>query len=118
MIVDWYYPTESDNFTAPWLYLRTRDKNGTLQEEHISPEDDKYVKPHCWIPVDTPNWKINRMLNRHASAVLHQDIRATGITLTKFYYNYTRTNYRSSNLVDGILIWNGIAKKTSLRLWL
>lgn len=79
MIVDWYYPIDSDTFTAPWLYLRTRDKNGTLQEEHISPEDDKYVKPHCWIPVDTPNWKINRMLNRHASAVLHQDIRATGI---------------------------------------
>ena len=79
LIVDWYYPIDSDTFTAPWLYLRTRDKNGTLQEEHISPEDDKYVKPHCWIPVDTPNWKINRMLNRHASAVLHQDIRATGV---------------------------------------
>jgi len=79
MIVDWYYPTESDNFTAPWLYLRTRDKNGTLQEEHISPHDEKYVKPHCWIPVDTPEWKINRMFARHSSAVLRRDIRAIGI---------------------------------------
>ena len=79
MIVDWYYPTESDNFTAPWLYLRTRDKNGTLQEEHISPYDEKYVKPHCWIPVDTPDWKINRMFARHASATLHRDIRSTGL---------------------------------------
>jgi len=79
VIVDWYYPTESDNFTAPWLYLRTRDKNGTLQEEHIGPHDEKYVKPHCWIPVDTPQWKLNRMFARHPSAVLHQDIRAIGI---------------------------------------
>ena len=33
MIIDWYYPAESDNFGQPNLYLRTRDKEGTLHEE-------------------------------------------------------------------------------------
>ena len=79
MIIDWYYPAESDNFGQPNLYLRTRDKHGTLQEEHIWPEDDRYVKPHCWIPVDTPEWKLNRMMGRYPSAKIHRDIRAKGI---------------------------------------
>ena len=79
MIIDWYYPAESDNFGQPNLYLRTRDKHGTLQEEHIWPEDDRYVKPHCWIPIDTPEWKLNRMMGRYPSAKIHRDIRAKGI---------------------------------------
>ena len=79
MIIDWYYPAESDNFGQPNLYLRTRDKEGTLHEEHIWPEDERYVKPHCWIPVNTPEWKLNRMMARYPSAQIHRSIRATGI---------------------------------------
>jgi len=79
MIIDWYYPADSDNFGQPNLYLRTRDKDGVLHEEHIWPEDKKYVKPHCWIPLNTPEWKLNRMLARYPSARIHRNIRAAGI---------------------------------------
>lgn len=82
MIIDWYYPAESDNFGQPNLYLRTRDKEGILHEEHIWPEDERYVKPHCWIPVNTPEWKLNRMMARYPSAQIHRSIRATGIDKT------------------------------------
>ena len=79
MIIDWYYPDDIDNFGPPHLYLRTRDKYGTLQEQHITPHDDGYVRPHCWIPTDTPNWKITRLMNRYSSARIYDDVRATAI---------------------------------------
>ena len=79
MIIDWYYPDDLDNFGAPNLYLRGRTKDGDLWESHITPQDDGYVKPHCWIPTDTPAWKITRMQNRYPSALLHRNTPATGI---------------------------------------
>ena len=79
MIIDWYYPDDIDNFGPPHLYLRTRDKAGILQEEHITPDDDGYVMPFCWIPIDTAGWKITRMMKRYPSATIHRDIKATGI---------------------------------------
>lgn len=79
MIIDWYYPDDLDNFGAPNLYLRGRTKDGDLWESHITPQDDGYVKPHCWIPTDTPAWKITRMQNRYPSALLHRNTQATGI---------------------------------------
>ena len=79
MIIDWYYPDDIDNFGPPHLYLRTRDKHGTLQEQHITPHDDGYVRPHCWIPTDTPNWKITRLMNRYSSARIYDNVKATAI---------------------------------------
>lgn len=79
MIIDWYFPPDTDDFGQPNLYIRTRGKDGVLHEKHIEPHDNEYIKPHCWIPTDTDNWKLTRMLNRHPSVILHQDVRATGI---------------------------------------
>ena len=79
MIIDWYYPDDLDNFGEPHLYLRGRLKGGELWERHITPEESTYVKPHCWIPTDTPPWKITRMQGRYPSALLHRKITAEGI---------------------------------------
>lgn len=78
MIVDWFYPEWSDSFGAPSLYLRTRDKDGKLDIRTIHPEDDDYLRPFCWIPSNTPQWKLNRLANRIPAAdVLYRET-ATG----------------------------------------
>lgn len=78
MIVDWFYPEWSDSFGAPSLYLRTRDKDGKLDIRTIHPEDDDYMRPFCWIPSNTPQWKLNRLANRISAADVHFKEKATG----------------------------------------
>jgi DNA polymerase I len=78
MIVDWYYPEWSDSFGSPSLYLRTRDKDGKLTTRTIHPEDDDYMRPFCWIPSNTPTWRINRLQNRIPDATIHYNEKATG----------------------------------------
>ena len=78
MIIDWYYPEWSDSFGSPSLHIRTRDKAGKLTKRTINPDDDGYVKPFCWIPVDTPQWKLNRAQSRLPAMLVEEDITATG----------------------------------------
>lgn len=78
VIIDWYYPEHSDNFGAPTLYLRTRDKDGNLTERHIDEYDEDYIRPFCWIPEDTARWLIERMRRRHPSARILWDVKAEG----------------------------------------
>jgi len=78
MIVDWFYPEWSDSFGAPSLYLRTRDKDGKLDIRTIHPEDDDYMRPFCWIPSNTPQWKLNRLGNRIPAATVLFKEKATG----------------------------------------
>lgn len=78
MIVDWFYPEWSDSFGAPSLYLRTRGKDGKLHTRTIHPEDDDYMRPFCWIPANTPQWKLSRLANRIPAATVHFGEKATG----------------------------------------
>ena len=77
MIVDWYFP--DDSFDAPSIYLRTRDAFGNLNEEIINPDDEKHIRPFCWIPKSTPNWQLNRLYSRHPSARIIESKTAIGI---------------------------------------
>ena len=79
MIVDWFYPEYSDDFGSPSLYLRTRDASGDVHTRIIEPEDDDYIRPFCWIPVDTANWQLNRLTSRHPSARVLESVRSVGI---------------------------------------
>ncbi len=74
MIVDW---TMRDGEML--LYLRTRDRDGNLHERFISHDDPEFVRPFCWIPVSTPNWKLQRLKRRHAGAQIHFNEYAEGI---------------------------------------
>ena len=78
MIVDWFYPEWSDSFGAPSLYLRTRGKDGKLDIRTIHPEYDDYMRPFCWIPSNTPQWKLNRLGNRIPAATVLFSEKATG----------------------------------------
>jgi DNA polymerase elongation subunit (family B) len=77
MIVDWFY--EDGEWDKPNLYLRTRDKDGVLKETIIPPWGKGYIRPFCWIPVDTPEWKLNRLRNRHPTATIRRNKVAEGI---------------------------------------
>jgi len=77
MIVDWYFP--DDSFDTPSIYLRTRDAFGNLNEEIINPDDEKHIRPFCWVPKSTPNWQLNRLYSRHPSARIIENKTAIGI---------------------------------------
>ena len=63
MIVDWFMRNGE-----VILYLRTRDKDGNLTERYIEKGDPDFVKPFCWIPKSTSNWKLQRLIERYPDA--------------------------------------------------
>lgn len=79
MIIDYYYPNGFDEISFPHLYERTRDANGNLYVSIISPDDEKYVKPHCWIPVDTNPRRLGRVMSRYQGVYVDAEQRAEGL---------------------------------------
>ena len=51
MIVDWFHP-DFDKSEPPHIYERTRGEDGVLHENLILPEDEGYVMPFCWVPIN------------------------------------------------------------------
>lgn len=78
MIIDYFFPNGFDFVEEPHLYLRTRDENGTLQSEIITPQDKRYISPFCWIPVETPRRYIDRVQRMFTGLEVHWDVRAEG----------------------------------------
>lgn len=78
MIIDWYhdYSTQDDR---PWLYMRTRDANGVLQEQYLSPEDEGWQAPFCWIKKNVEDWKQDIILRRYPMSFIDKTQTATGI---------------------------------------
>ena len=74
MIVDWFMRNGE-----VILYLRTRDKDGNLTERYIEKGDPDFVKPFCWIPKNSPNWKLQRLIERYPDVRIHFDETATGL---------------------------------------
>ena len=63
----------------PHLYERTRDADGKLYVSIISPDDENYVKPYCWIPVKINQRKLGRVISRYQGVYVIEDERATGL---------------------------------------
>ena len=74
MIVDWFMRNGE-----VILYLRTRDKDGNLTERYIEKGDSDFVKPFCWIPKNSSNWKLQRLIERYPDVRIHFDETATGL---------------------------------------
>lgn len=51
MIVDWFHP-DFDKSEPPHIYERTRGDDGILHERFLTPEDEDYVMPFCWVPIN------------------------------------------------------------------
>ena len=78
MIIDYFFPNGFDFVEEPHLYLRTRDEKGNLQSDIITPQDDRYISPFCWIPVETPRRSIDRIQRMFTGLTVHSDVRAKG----------------------------------------
>ena len=78
MIIDYWHP-DGDTTENPILYVRTRDNEGTLHQKLISFSDDEYVIPHCWIPFNTPEGTLNRVLRRYPGSYVDRESTMTGL---------------------------------------
>jgi hypothetical protein len=105
------------------------------------------MRPFCWIPSNTPTWRINRLQNRIPDATIHYNEKATGrdgrpliklevdkpndlwevkdlmptyeaIILTKSYFTSILMKSLNFILVCGTLTLSGTLKKISLQSWL
>mgnify|MGYP003113695944 CR=1 FL=1 len=78
MIIDYIHP-DGDLTEYPTLILRTRDSDGNIQLSRFNEQDDGYVKPHCWIPINTPKRSLNRVLSRYPGSAVDTTVTAKGI---------------------------------------
>ena len=78
MIVDYYYPEDWDDVGLPSLYTRTRNAKDGLQVKIISPDDEGYIPPHCWVPVGTNPRTQSRIKARYPGLEFRHDVNATG----------------------------------------
>ncbi len=88
MIVDYFYPSGAylkthkglvHNDEAPFLYERTRGADGVLKEKVITPEDDGYIFPSCWVRADIPQWQMNKIVSRYPGAKFDKSKTAVGL---------------------------------------
>tara|TARA_Y100000361_G_scaffold65916_1_gene57906 strand:- start:2491 stop:4836 length:2346 start_codon:yes stop_codon:yes gene_type:complete len=77
MIVDYLEPGWSHVY--PPIYERTRDKDGELHVRILKEMDEGYIKPHCWIPRNTPAGKLQRLVNRYQGVEIKKEELATAI---------------------------------------
>jgi len=75
MIIDQYYP---DPEGRTHLYKRWRDKDGKLIEEFVTPEE---YEPYFWIPANTPDSAINRVLRQFPGSRANRE--STALSLPK-----------------------------------
>ena len=78
MIVDYFHPDGFSLEDKPHIYLRTRDKEGNLSTRIISPEEEDYVRPFCWIPAGTHPRTLMRVTSQIRGIRVHDMINATG----------------------------------------
>ena len=78
MIIDWYHDFSTTD-ERPCLYIRTRDEQGVLTERTISPDDEDWQAPFCWVSQNIAPWKMKQILNRTEGSFFHKNQTATGI---------------------------------------
>ena len=88
MIVDYFYPSSAYLKThkglvhsgeAPFIYERTRGADGILKEKIITPEDEGYIFPSCWVRADIPQWQINKINSRYPGVKFDKSKTAVGL---------------------------------------
>ena len=78
MIVDWFHP-DFDRSEPPFIYERTRGSDGILHEKMITPDDEGYLLPFCWVPRGLSIRQQSRVAADFPGTEFHPEEEAEGI---------------------------------------